>query len=188
MINLYVIYQQTHQMTEDTCICDFKMVPLRKHNPISNGLYLYHRLSGFNLYRYHSSRSWNMYDLNVNARDTSLLMYIHTSILLQWINNDQFKYLPLNSCFRYLAESLNDILVIMGRISIARALSVRLLFASHGVVSIWRLTDVTNDARYWYLAGTLILLAIESLIAIFKRQGKEWKWWVNLSYSFSMSR
>ncbi|KAL4221501.1 hypothetical protein ACF0H5_019758 [Mactra antiquata] len=64
----------------------------------------------------------------------------------------------------------------MGRISIARALSVRLMFASHGVISIWRLTDVTRDARYWYLAGTLSLLVIECSVAILKRQGKEWKW------------
>ncbi|XP_060585684.1 transmembrane protein 26-like [Ruditapes philippinarum] len=64
----------------------------------------------------------------------------------------------------------------MGHISVARALSVRLLFASHGVVSIWRLADVTNDNKFWYLSGTLALLLLEALITLVKRQGKEWKW------------
>ena len=64
----------------------------------------------------------------------------------------------------------------MGYISVSRAVGVRLLFASHGVVSIWRLADVSNDGRYWYLAGTLGLLFLESLVTLVRRDGKEWKW------------
>ncbi|WAR14321.1 TMM26-like protein [Mya arenaria] len=63
----------------------------------------------------------------------------------------------------------------MGYISISRALSVRLLFASHGVISIWRLADVTKERRYWYLSSTLVLLFLETMVIVVKRQGKEWK-------------
>ena len=76
----------------------------------------------------------------------------------------------------------------MGYISVTRAVGVRLLFASHGVVSIWRLADVSNDERFWYLAGTLGLLFIESLVTLVKRQGKEWQWYVDVVvYSFLFS-
>ena len=68
----------------------------------------------------------------------------------------------------------------MGYISVTRAVGVRLLFASHGVVSIWRLADVSNDERFWYLAGTLGLLFLESLVTLVKRQGKEWQWYVDV--------
>ena len=57
-----------------------------------------------------------------------------------------------------------------------RAVGVRLLFASHGVVSIWRLADVSDDGRCWYLAATLGLLFLESLVTLVKRDGKEWQW------------
>ncbi|XP_045162299.2 transmembrane protein 26-like [Mercenaria mercenaria] len=64
----------------------------------------------------------------------------------------------------------------MGHLSVARAFSVRLLFASHGVVSIWRLANVTDENKFWYLAGTLVLLFLEAMVTLVKRQGKEWKW------------
>lgn len=64
----------------------------------------------------------------------------------------------------------------MGQLSIYRALSVRLLFASHGIVSIWRLADVTHNHTYWYLASTLSLLIVEFAVTILKKKGKEWKW------------
>ena len=64
----------------------------------------------------------------------------------------------------------------MGYLSVTRAVGVRFLFASHGVVSIWRLADVSNDGRYWYLAATLALLFLESLVTLVRRDGKEWKW------------
>ena len=63
----------------------------------------------------------------------------------------------------------------MGLVSVARAFSVRVLFASHGVVAIWRLRDVTSDARYWYLATPIALMAIELLVTVVKRNGKGWK-------------
>ena len=67
---------------------------------------------------------------------------------------------------------------VMGYLSVTRAVGVRLLFASHGIVSIWRLADVSKDGRFWYLSGTLGLLFIESMVTLVKRQGKEWQWYV----------
>lgn len=61
-------------------------------------------------------------------------------------------------------------------LTIIRAVSVRLLFAAHGVVSIWRLFVVAQDPRYWYLATALGLLFIEAVVTLAKKGGKEWKW------------
>ncbi|KAK7496766.1 hypothetical protein BaRGS_00011975 [Batillaria attramentaria] len=64
----------------------------------------------------------------------------------------------------------------MACFSVARAVLVRLLFAVHGVVSIWRLATVTDDVRYWYLASVLGLYLFEMSITLGKKRGKEWKW------------
>lgn len=66
----------------------------------------------------------------------------------------------------------------MGWLSIFRAVTVRLLFTCHGLISVWRLYVVTSDARYWYLAAALVLLLLEMAITVVKRSGREWKWWV----------
>jgi len=63
-------------------------------------------------------------------------------------------------------------------LTIVRAVFVRLLFACHGLVSIWRLYCVTKDKRFWYLAGSLGLLLVETTITLVKKLGKEWKWYV----------
>ncbi|XP_071147486.1 transmembrane protein 26-like isoform X1 [Mytilus edulis] len=61
-------------------------------------------------------------------------------------------------------------------LTILRAVFVRLLFACHGLVSIWRLYYVTKDSRYWYLATSLGLLLVETTVTMVKKLGKEWKW------------
>ncbi|XP_060568428.1 transmembrane protein 26-like isoform X3 [Ruditapes philippinarum] len=64
----------------------------------------------------------------------------------------------------------------MGLVTYIRALLVRILFACHGVMAIWRLYMVTGSVWCWYLGGALFLLFLETLITIAKKRGKEWKW------------
>lgn len=64
----------------------------------------------------------------------------------------------------------------MGVLTYIRALVVRVLFACHGVITIWRLYMVTGSVWCWYLCGVLILLFLETLITLGKKRGKEWKW------------
>jgi hypothetical protein len=68
----------------------------------------------------------------------------------------------------------------MGLVTYIRALLVRILFACHGVMAIWRLYMVTGSVWCWYLGGALFLLFLETLITIAKKRGKEWKWWVSI--------
>ncbi|KAL4220872.1 hypothetical protein ACF0H5_019138 [Mactra antiquata] len=64
----------------------------------------------------------------------------------------------------------------MGLLIYIRALLVRMLFACHGIIAIWRLYMVTGSVWSWYLGGALFGLFIETLITIAKKRGKEWKW------------
>ena len=65
-------------------------------------------------------------------------------------------------------------------LTIARAISVRLLFTCHGLVAIWRLNYVTHDNRFWYLATAFGCLLLETSVTIIKNGGREWKWYVSL--------
>ncbi|OWF53802.1 transmembrane protein 26-like [Mizuhopecten yessoensis] len=60
--------------------------------------------------------------------------------------------------------------------TIIRALLVRVLFAVHGVIAIWRLFMVIRKPWCWYLTGALGGLLIETIITLTKKKGKEWKW------------
>ncbi|KAL8584098.1 hypothetical protein ACOMHN_011713 [Nucella lapillus] len=64
----------------------------------------------------------------------------------------------------------------MSWVSVTRAIMVRLLFAVHGLVSIWLLVTVTRDNRFWYMASGLGVLLMEMTITLGKKGGKEWKW------------
>ncbi|XP_076472640.1 transmembrane protein 26-like [Babylonia areolata] len=64
----------------------------------------------------------------------------------------------------------------MSWVSVARAVLVRLLFAVHGLISIWLLATVTREARYWYMASGMGLLLLEMTVTLGKKGGKEWKW------------
>ncbi|XP_041378196.1 transmembrane protein 26-like [Gigantopelta aegis] len=64
----------------------------------------------------------------------------------------------------------------MSCMSIFRAITARLLFSIHGIITIWRLYLVTKDTRYWYLACVLGFLLIEMTVTLGKKGGKEWKW------------
>ncbi|XP_069117865.1 transmembrane protein 26-like [Argopecten irradians] len=60
--------------------------------------------------------------------------------------------------------------------TIIRALLVRVLFAAHGVIAIWRLFMVIRKTWCWYLTAALGGLLIETIITLTKKRGKEWKW------------
>ena len=60
--------------------------------------------------------------------------------------------------------------------SIFAALLTRLLFAGHSFIAVWRLTDQTDDTRYWALTFLLLLLLFEGIYTVIKRKGREWRW------------
>ncbi|RUS91057.1 hypothetical protein EGW08_001185 [Elysia chlorotica] len=64
----------------------------------------------------------------------------------------------------------------MGYLAVARAIVVRLTFAAHGIISIWRLAVITQDHGYWYLGLVLCLLLVEMTVTLGKKAGQEWKW------------
>ncbi|XP_045163469.2 transmembrane protein 26-like [Mercenaria mercenaria] len=64
----------------------------------------------------------------------------------------------------------------MGLVTYIRALLVRIMFACHGIMAIWRLYMVTGSVWCWYLGGALFGLFLETLITIAKKRGNEWKW------------
>ncbi|XP_071109194.1 transmembrane protein 26-like [Haliotis cracherodii] len=64
----------------------------------------------------------------------------------------------------------------MRLLTIVRALLVRLLFATHGFIAIWRLYMVKGKIWCWYLSGALAGLLIETIVTLCKKKGKEWKW------------
>ncbi len=61
---------------------------------------------------------------------------------------------------------------------ILRAIFVRLLFACHGLIGIWRLYAVTMDPRYWLITTALVGLLGETILTMYKKKGNEWKWLV----------
>ena len=56
-----------------------------------------------------------------------------------------------------------------------RALLVRIAFATHSVLTIWRLCVVTGNDRFWYLQATGILLLLETIVTLKANRGDEWK-------------
>ncbi|KAJ8320475.1 hypothetical protein KUTeg_002062 [Tegillarca granosa] len=61
-------------------------------------------------------------------------------------------------------------------VTIIRALLVRIMFAGHGVIAIWRLYMVIQETWCWYLSGAIGFLVIETIVTLYKNNGKEWKW------------
>ena len=60
--------------------------------------------------------------------------------------------------------------------TISRAVFVRILFAAHGLFSIYHLYNVTQDPNKWYLTTALMGLLMETSITIYRKRGQEWKW------------
>lgn len=64
----------------------------------------------------------------------------------------------------------------MGLINVLRAIVVRLMFAGHGVIAIWRLYIMTSDIKSLFLGASLVGLFLESCVTLCFKNGKEWKW------------
>jgi hypothetical protein len=57
------------------------------------------------------------------------------------------------------------------------ALLSRVLFSFHAGVTVWWLTQVTQDQQYWYILGyCLSFLLLETLVTVFYRKGHEYYW------------
>lgn len=61
---------------------------------------------------------------------------------------------------------------------IVKALLTRLIFASHIMVSVWWVVQVTLSKDMWYLGFFDALLFLETLFSLFFRRGQEYKWQV----------
>lgn len=63
-----------------------------------------------------------------------------------------------------------------GICTLTRAIVVRLCFAAHSALAVWRLFLVTKNTYYWYLMCALGGQFLEAVITLCKRNGHEWKW------------
>ncbi|XP_056320221.1 transmembrane protein 26 [Danio aesculapii] len=61
-------------------------------------------------------------------------------------------------------------------LSILSALLSRFLFAVHGVMTVWRVVEVTGEASYWLLVMGVALLGVEMAITVKYTRNAEWRW------------
>nr|XP_055024978.1 transmembrane protein 26 [Misgurnus anguillicaudatus] len=61
-------------------------------------------------------------------------------------------------------------------LNILLALLSRFLFAVHGVLTVWRVVEVTGESSYWLLLMGVALLGIEMAVTIKYTRNAEWKW------------
>ncbi|XP_071962225.1 transmembrane protein 26-like [Antedon mediterranea] len=64
----------------------------------------------------------------------------------------------------------------MSVISLIKAVVARLLFAVHGVLVAWRVTDLEDDQIYYLLLIPVVLLAVEMIFTLKFTENGEWKW------------
>ncbi|XP_059050333.1 transmembrane protein 26 [Achroia grisella] len=57
-----------------------------------------------------------------------------------------------------------------------KAVITRLVFACHGIIAIWQVTEFKNSIEYWYLASPILLLIFEGLFTLTIKENQEWKW------------
>ncbi|KAF4110053.1 transmembrane protein 26 [Onychostoma macrolepis] len=60
--------------------------------------------------------------------------------------------------------------------NILLALLSRFLFAVHGILTVWRVVEVTGQPCYWLLLTGVALLGVEMAITIKYTRNAEWKW------------
>ncbi|CAG5120297.1 unnamed protein product, partial [Candidula unifasciata] len=61
-------------------------------------------------------------------------------------------------------------------LSIIKAIISRSLFVFHGLISIWRVTQIKRSLIYWLLSATLPLMVAETFYTLCKKKDREWKW------------
>ncbi|XP_035703787.1 uncharacterized protein LOC118434415 isoform X1 [Folsomia candida] len=61
-------------------------------------------------------------------------------------------------------------------IVVIKAILTRVIFATHGLVAIWRVTQIKNDPYYWYLCASILALMFEGVFTLTIKKNQEWKW------------
>ena len=64
----------------------------------------------------------------------------------------------------------------MGWTSFLKALLARCLFAVHGIITIWRVTEVNSEKIYYLLVIPVCLLPLEMILTLKFTDNGEWKW------------
>ena len=62
------------------------------------------------------------------------------------------------------------------RLALAKAIGVRLLYLVHCLLAISRVMVILNEPRLWIYALGILLLALEGIHAVCRRDGLEHKW------------
>ncbi|XP_051171977.1 transmembrane protein 26 [Leptopilina boulardi] len=57
-----------------------------------------------------------------------------------------------------------------------KAIITRLVFASHGFIAIWQVTNFKSNPTYWYLCCPILLLFFEGIFTLTIKENQEWKW------------
>ena len=57
-----------------------------------------------------------------------------------------------------------------------KGLLARVLFITHGVITIWRVTDVYDEPIYYLLLVPIVLLIVELILTMQITKSGEWKW------------
>ena len=57
-----------------------------------------------------------------------------------------------------------------------KAIITRLVFASHGFIAIWQVTNFKRNPLYWYLCSPILLLFFEGVFTLTIKENQEWKW------------
>nr|XP_022316788.1 uncharacterized protein LOC111120359 [Crassostrea virginica] len=90
---------------------------------------------------------------------------------------------PLNQWLDYLDIYLIYFVLIMDaegtharRLTLAKAIGVRLLYLVHCLLAISRVMVILNEPRLWIYALGVLLLALEGIHAVCRRDGLEHKW------------
>ena len=77
----------------------------------------------------------------------------------------------------FFTEILNRVKELASYVSSnLKALFVRVAFAIHGCITVWRVTDVYHDPLYYLLAVPIVLLLVELVVTAKCTENGEWKW------------
>lgn len=85
----------------------------------------------------------------------------------------KIKY-ELSNFFHNLSRPLT--IVMCAFIDTIKAIITRLIFATHGVVAIYRVVTIKNDLWFWYLSTTILILFFEGVFTLAIKKTQEWKW------------
>ena len=61
-------------------------------------------------------------------------------------------------------------------VSFTKAFTARLLFAIHGIVTVWRVASVKGSAVYYLMVMPVALMPGEMIFTMYTTDAGEWKW------------